>query len=70
MVVPVDYPELGRSIEIAGVPVRMTETPGGIHRGAPRLGEHSEAVLRAAGFGDAEIAAWREAGVIKQAEQR
>ncbi|MEI9988069.1 MAG: CoA transferase [Aliidongia sp.] len=70
MVVPVEYPELGRSIKIAGVPIRMTETPGGIHRRAPRLGEHSEAVLRAAGFDDEEIAARRAAGVIKLAEQR
>jgi crotonobetainyl-CoA:carnitine CoA-transferase CaiB-like acyl-CoA transferase len=67
MVVTLAYPELGRAIEIAGVPVRMTETPGGVHSRAPRLGEHTEAVLRAAGFGEGEIAAWVETGVIKQA---
>jgi crotonobetainyl-CoA:carnitine CoA-transferase CaiB-like acyl-CoA transferase len=33
-------------------------------RHAPRVGEHSEDVLRAAGYGEAEIAALREAGVI------
>ena len=31
---------------------------------APRVGEHSEAVLRDAGYAEAEIAALREAGVI------
>jgi crotonobetainyl-CoA:carnitine CoA-transferase CaiB-like acyl-CoA transferase len=31
---------------------------------APRVGEHSEEVLRDAGYGEAEIAALREAGVI------
>jgi crotonobetainyl-CoA:carnitine CoA-transferase CaiB-like acyl-CoA transferase len=70
MIVPVDYPELGRALEFAGVPVRMTETPGGIHRRAPRLGEHTEAVLGEAGFAAAEIAAWREAGTIRQAGTR
>jgi|HubBroStandDraft_1064217.scaffolds.fasta_scaffold00150_14 crotonobetainyl-CoA:carnitine CoA-transferase CaiB-like acyl-CoA transferase len=67
MVVPVAYPELGRSLEMAGVPVRMTGTPGGIHARAPRLGEHTEAILGEAGFGPAEIAAWLDAGAIKQA---
>ena len=31
---------------------------------APEVGEHSEQVLREAGYADAEIAALREAGVI------
>jgi crotonobetainyl-CoA:carnitine CoA-transferase CaiB-like acyl-CoA transferase len=31
---------------------------------APKVGEHSAAVLRDAGYGEAEIAALREAGVI------
>ncbi|MFI4948452.1 MAG: CaiB/BaiF CoA transferase family protein [Alphaproteobacteria bacterium] len=33
-------------------------------RHAPRVGEHSDAVLRDAGYADSEIAALREAGVI------
>ncbi len=33
-------------------------------RAAPRVGQHSEEVLRAAGYGEPEIAALREAGVI------
>jgi crotonobetainyl-CoA:carnitine CoA-transferase CaiB-like acyl-CoA transferase len=33
-------------------------------RHAPKVGEHSEQVLRDAGYGEAEIAALREAGVI------
>jgi crotonobetainyl-CoA:carnitine CoA-transferase CaiB-like acyl-CoA transferase len=33
-------------------------------RRAPKVGEHSDAVLRDAGYADTEIAALREAGVI------
>jgi formyl-CoA transferase len=33
-------------------------------RRAPAVGEHSEDVLRAAGYAEGEIAALREAGVI------
>jgi crotonobetainyl-CoA:carnitine CoA-transferase CaiB-like acyl-CoA transferase len=33
-------------------------------RTAPRVGEHSEEVLRAAGYGEAEIQALRAAGVL------
>jgi crotonobetainyl-CoA:carnitine CoA-transferase CaiB-like acyl-CoA transferase len=65
MVVAVDYPELGRALEIAGVPVRMTETPGGIHARAPRLGEHTAAVLAEAGFTPAEIVFWQDSGIIR-----
>jgi crotonobetainyl-CoA:carnitine CoA-transferase CaiB-like acyl-CoA transferase len=70
MIVPMAYPELDHVLEIAGVPVRMTETPGGVHCRAPRLGEHTEAVLREAGFANDEIAGWLEAGTIKQAPMR
>jgi crotonobetainyl-CoA:carnitine CoA-transferase CaiB-like acyl-CoA transferase len=35
-----------------------------VPRPAPAIGEHSEAVLRAAGFAEAEIGALREAGII------
>ena len=40
-----------------GIPVKMSDTPGEIRRVAPELGEHTDEVLREAGFSDAEIAA-------------
>jgi crotonobetainyl-CoA:carnitine CoA-transferase CaiB-like acyl-CoA transferase len=33
-----------------GIPVKMSDTPGAIRRAAPRLGEHTEEVLREAGI--------------------
>jgi crotonobetainyl-CoA:carnitine CoA-transferase CaiB-like acyl-CoA transferase len=40
-----------------GIPVKLSETPGAVRRAAPALGEHTDEVLREAGFSDDEIAA-------------
>jgi len=52
-----DFMTINSPIEIAG---QEKVQP----RRAPKLGEHSDEVLRGAGYGDSEIAALREAGVI------
>jgi crotonobetainyl-CoA:carnitine CoA-transferase CaiB-like acyl-CoA transferase len=49
---------------VAGTPVHMSDTPGGVHRRAPLTGEHSDAVLQGFGFAPAEIAALRADHVI------
>ncbi len=43
-------------IKIAGVPIKMTATPGGVHRRAPLLGENTLERLRQAGLSETEIA--------------
>lgn len=55
MIVPVEQPG-GEPIRIVGVPVKMTATPGGVHRRAPLLGEDTLPRLREAGLTDEEIA--------------
>lgn len=38
-----------------GSPIKMSRTPPALHQRPARFGEHSRAVLREAGFTDAEI---------------
>jgi crotonobetainyl-CoA:carnitine CoA-transferase CaiB-like acyl-CoA transferase len=58
-----EHPELGTIRELAS-PIKV----GGVnidHRLAPRLGEHTDEVLREhAGASDDGIASWREGGVL------
>ncbi len=63
MVVEVEQPELG-PVRLLGAPVKLSRTPAEPTRAAPALGEHSEAVLSEAGFGEAEIAALLESGAV------
>jgi len=63
----VDHPSEGR-VRIMACPTEWGETPPGIRRLAPRLGEHSREVLGEAGYGAAEIDALIAAGVTREAE--
>lgn len=54
MIVEVEQPGTA-PIRLAGVPIKMTRTPGGVHVRAPLMGEHTRAQLRRAGLTDAEI---------------
>ena len=65
MLVEVEQPGSSTPVKIAGVPVKLSATPGTVRRRAPRLGEHTEDVLRAAGYDAASIAQLRAAGAIR-----
>jgi crotonobetainyl-CoA:carnitine CoA-transferase CaiB-like acyl-CoA transferase len=54
MVIEFEQPGAGK-VKGLGFPVKLSRTPGQVRRGGPALGEHTEQVLREAGFGDAEI---------------
>lgn len=63
MLVEVEHPQLGRMRHV-GTPLRLEGTPPPAAAAAPLAGEHTEVVLRGAGYGAAEIIALREQGVI------
>jgi crotonobetainyl-CoA:carnitine CoA-transferase CaiB-like acyl-CoA transferase len=47
-----------------GIPVNWSASAGGTFRHAPQLGEHTEEVLREAGYSDREIAALLKEGTV------
>jgi len=53
-----------------GTPIKLSRTPGGTRRPPPRFNEHGEAVLRARGFSDDEIAALARDGVLVTQRRR
>jgi crotonobetainyl-CoA:carnitine CoA-transferase CaiB-like acyl-CoA transferase len=61
--VDLDHPSEGR-IKQARPPTKFSDSPAGLHRMAPRLGEHSREVLREAGLSEAEIEALVESKAI------
>lgn len=63
MVVETEHPVLGR-IRTLGSPLKMSATPPLAGRRAPLLGEHTNAVLREAGYSAATIEELRAAGAI------
>jgi len=54
MVVEVPHASLG-SVATLGLPVKFSDTPGGVLQGAPLYGQHSRAVLAEYGYDAAEI---------------
>ena len=64
LVVETKHPALG-TIPTLGSPLKMSATPPIVARPAPGLGEHTDAILRDAGYSAAEIAALRDAAIVR-----
>ena len=66
MVVSVDQPGTD-GVDLLGVPVKLSRTPGAPAGPGPALGEHTRDVLAGVGYSEAEIAALLESGAAAEA---
>jgi crotonobetainyl-CoA:carnitine CoA-transferase CaiB-like acyl-CoA transferase len=48
----------------AGIPIKLSRTPGQIRKAPPSLGEDTDAVLKRLGYAESDIAELREAGAM------
>lgn len=64
MIVEVEQPGCRTPVSVAGVAVKMTETPGRVRHRAPLLGEHTDRILALAGLSAQEIADVRERKIV------
>jgi crotonobetainyl-CoA:carnitine CoA-transferase CaiB-like acyl-CoA transferase len=65
MVIGLGQPGASRPIDLLGVPVKLSRTPGDPARApGPSLGEHTDEVLAGAGFDPLQIAALHESGAV------
>ncbi|MCG3186185.1 MAG: Acetyl-CoA:oxalate CoA-transferase [Rhodocyclaceae bacterium] len=65
MLVSVEQPGSSTPVQIAGIALRMTGTPGAVVRRAPLLGEDTDAILMEFGANAGDIRRWREQGLVR-----
>ena len=56
MVTEVEHPHEGK-VQTIGLPIKLSETPGGVHRPSPLFGEHTREILMQHGYDENSIRA-------------
>ena len=60
---PIGHPQLGE-IQVLGLPVTLSRTPGGVRTPTPEKGEQTDEILRQLGLSAEEIQRLREDEVV------
>jgi len=64
MIAEVPHETIG-ALRLTGVPIKYSETPASIRLPPPRLGEHTDGILRdVLGYSQEQIEALRQAGAV------
>jgi len=63
MIVGTDHPVAGE-VRTIGLPVKFSDTPGGVRRPAPLLGQHTREILAEAGYSSGEIERMLKDGAV------
>jgi len=69
MIVELEQPGSATTVHVAGTPIKLSETPGGVRVRAPYIGEHTRAVLQAVGVTNEEFELWSSDGSVVQHEK-
>ena len=64
MLAEIELPGFDAPMRVAGQPIKLAKTPSAVRGRAPDLGADTEAVLRAHGATDDDLARWRSAGAL------
>ncbi len=64
MVATVPHATLGQ-VQVTGVPVKLSETPGSIRTGPPTLGQHTAAILEELGYDRQAVRALADSGAVR-----
>jgi formyl-CoA transferase len=54
----------GEPLKVPGIIPKLSATPGAIRTPAPKLGEHTDEVLRSVGYSNADIEGLRKSGIL------
>jgi succinyl-CoA:mesaconate CoA transferase len=68
MLPEIEHADTGEAVSLAGAPIKLSETPSGVHHRAPFLGEHSREVLAEYGLDGERIGELVAEGVVHESK--